>query len=170
MQIIKIFTFQLKRKFYIHLLTKIKVMLKKSLNSLFTKSTLVLVLLLVMSLSSCKTKETKAVTIGSVDVKDVTFLKDSKGLPIAVKLVSNVILQGNEGTEISYSCKLRYSDELIGNGIDLKAKLEKKETAEEVTLLTPTQGKLVISRWKMCCDLKTEKDFNSITQTTVCST
>ena len=125
---------------------------------------------LVLLLVGCRTKEAAVAKIKSVSVKDASFLKDSKGLPVAVKLVSNVVLQGGEGNNIDYSCKLMYSDKLVGNGIDLNAKVGKGEMAKEATLLAPVQGKLVISSWKMCCDLKAEKDFNSISQTTVCST
>ena len=124
---------------------------------------------LILLLVGCQTKEATAAKIKSVSVEDASFLKDSKGVPVAVKLVSNVVLQGEEGNNIDYSCKLMYSDELVGNGIDLKAKIEKGEMTKEVTLLAPVQRKLVISSWKMCCDLKAEKDFNSISQTTVCS-
>lgn len=125
---------------------------------------------LILLLVGCQAKETTAAKIKSVSIKDVSFLKDSKGLPVAVKLVSNAVLQGEEGSSIDYSCKLMYSDELVGGGIDLKAKVEKAETAKEATLLAPVQGKLVISGWKMCCDLKAEKDFNSVSPTTVCTT
>lgn len=139
-------------------------MLKKSENRYFF---FILVLIITFFLIGCKPKEIK---ISSVDTKDITFLKDSKGLPMAVKLVSEVTLEGKEGSDVSYSCKLNYVDEFVGIGSDFKVKIsEKEKTTNTVTLLNPIEGKLDIARWKICCDLKSSKDFNAKTQTTVCS-
>ena len=105
--------------------------------------------------------------ISSVEAKDVNFLKDSKGLPVAIKLVSIVTL---EGTDANYSCKLNYAGELVEAGRDFNAKVSgKRMVTETVTLISPIEGKLDIARWNICCDLKFKKDFNVITQTSVCS-
>ena len=85
--------------------------------------------------------------IASIEIKDKIFLKDSKGLPVAVKMVSDVKFQGNENGEATYSCKLAYANELIENGIGHETKtIERQQSATMITLLNPVEGKLDISR------------------------
>jgi hypothetical protein len=108
--------------------------------------------------------------ISSITTKDKTFLKDSKGLPVATKIISELVLEGNKGAYVNYTCKLRYADELVGSGINGSVSLyNDTKVIKSITLLNPVEGKLDISRWTACCNLKTKQEFTDVTSNTVCA-
>lgn len=127
--------------------------------------------------SGCKGKETsvekaavKALSISSVEIEDKGTLKDSKGVPVAVRVVSEVTASGRAGDSVSGSCKPRYASELVDEGFGFNGAVSGSGTfAATMLLISPAKGRLDLSKWNVCCTLVTAENFNSVDDKTVCS-
>lgn len=133
---------------------------------------LITISILVLSVSGCtKTGETPPAekSINSVELVDKKFIKDSYGLPVSVRLVADVTIQGGRNTNVSYSCKLAYDNEILEKGVDREEVIgENEEALSRVTLISPVEGKLDIAKWSVCCDILSSALFNAKTNSTVC--
>jgi len=105
--------------------------------------------------------------IKSVTLLDKNIIRDSDGLPISVRVVSDITLSGEENTQIDYSCKLTYDGNIIGDGTNRQEIIDAtKEMTSRVTLTEPVEGKLDVGKWDICCDMAS---LTIKTTTTVCS-
>lgn len=74
-----------------------------------------------------------------ITISDLRFLKNSDGLPVAVKAVAHAEIKEKNS---DYGCSLYYSDDQIGYETGLN---------ETITLIGAADKRLDLSKWKICC-------------------
>ena len=109
--------------------------------------------------------------IASVKNEDISTLKDSSGIPVAVRAVSQVTASGNRGETVSGACRLRYALELVGQGSGFAGVIGNDKTfGAEALIIAPAEGRLDLSKWEVCCALSVEENFEAVDAKTVCAT
>jgi len=97
--------------------------------------------------------ESTSPTDTSLMIEDSRFVRNSQGQPVAIRVVATASLTG--------SCKLAYGGVLETAGVSVTG-------TDTLTLLTPTENKLELQKWEVCCDTVALKSFTAKTGSTVC--